>query len=1045
MIRRRATWRAEDGRREELETGRRCAGLRVTDTTCLLVRETYFDTASGLLGARGWSLCHGLEVGGEETLTLRRALEVDLQGVVTEQEWRVPLGGHGVYAHLEGDDVLARTLREHCEPWALRPQVALDVDEVSRGIRRRWWGGPSHRLRIRRCIAHSGKHTDAFVEYTVESVGPREPVLDDLAEELSTRLGTVPDARHVVEVVAGFAKRPSRSAEAAALAAPPAVAVLCVHEGRVGLVGEGTALLPFVVPGEGEPVAEEAVRRRSGEVPEGGLEFVGFADPGSNDAALELWLCHVSGAEALPHVDVWMPIMELLGRVGGTGLDDPTLVAALDLLLGSQAGIRLVSASARHAITCTDLPGSVTGGASVERLDSVLSVLDFHQRVLEMALDTEVPLLERARFLSIFSSNLDEFFVVQVGGLKTDVASSAGYGEKDARRRLLLQSISIRVRALVARQYACFEHEFVPGLASHGVRIVRWPDLSATERAPLERSFFDRIFPILTPRSLEISPGHPFPAIAPLEVALGVTLRAPGTEDAAYSLVTLPAELPRFLPVEGGASMIAVEEVVAGMACHLFPNCTVAETHAFRITRAGNVALDEEGVHSLLDAVEDSVVSRPFRPVIRMEVEEGMPGDLRLRLLQGMGSDPGTEGVWLDDADVYRIRGPLDLRGLVELTGLPVPGGVYPSFDPGPVFDGVRPVFSVLDERDVLVHHPFDDFRTSVGHFLREAAEDPDVLSVKLTLYRTGRDSPVIEALLAAAAAGKSVTVFVELKARFDEATNIEWTHRLRDAGVHVVYGLVGLKIHAKTALVVRREGSGVRRYVHIGTGNFNASAARFYTDIAILSSDPELGADVHDFFNQLTGTVGAPAMDYRRLWVSPSSLAPNLVERIGRLSRHAGEGGTARIRAKMNGLTDPELIAALYAASASGVEIDLIVRGLCTLRPGVRGMSERIRVRSILGRFLEHARIFHFQEGDEEEFLVGSADWRSRNLRRRVEVVAPVDAPDARLRLRRILDAELADPRAWVLRSDGVYERMAEGGVTAQSRFMEWVSGGAT
>jgi polyphosphate kinase len=483
-----------------------------------------------------------------------------------------------------------------------------------------------------------------------------------------------------------------------------------------------------------------------------------------------------------------------------------------------------------------------------------------------------------------------------------------------------------------------------------------------------------------------------------------------------------------------------VEDVVVANAQALFPAFALQEAHVFRVSRIGDVTMDEYGAGSFLATMADEVESRPYKPVVRLEVQGTMPREVRAHLLRELRAERGTESSVLSRADVFEVDGAIDLRGFSELADLDVEGCHWPPAEARQPVAADASMFDVLDAGDLLVFHPYDDFQNTVGRLLLQAARDPDVVSIRLTLYRTGKNSPVMDALLEALAAGKDVSVFVELKARFDEESNIDWTHRLSEAGAHVVYGIVGFKTHAKTALIVRKDRDGIRRYVHIGTGNYNAATARFYTDLGLMSSDPDLGADLNDFFNELTGSSGPPVKNFRRLLVAPNSLRQELKRLIDREIEHAEAGRPARIRAKMNGLSDKKIVRRLYRAAQAGVDIDLTVRAICTLVPGVPGLSEGIRVQSLLGRFLEHPRIYYFENAGQSEYYIGSADWRARNLRRRVEVVTPVDDPAARRSLQHILDVEAEDPRAWVLRPDGAYERKSGQGPTSQERFLaEW------
>ncbi len=521
-------------------------------------------------------------------------------------------------------------------------------------------------------------------------------------------------------------------------------------------------------------------------------------------------------------------------------------------------------------------------------------------------------------------------------------------------------------------------------------------------------------------------------------LALAVSLRRTDTDRSELGYVPIPSHLDRFLPVPGSTSLIAVEDVICANCDALFSAATIERAYPFRATRVGDVEINEDAGASLLVEVADEVEARRYKPVIRLEVDASTPREVRAYIVKAIRDDQAAEGATIMRSDLYEVPGLVDLTDIAEICDQQVEGGLFPPYTPEQPLDPARSIFDILSDGDVLIHHPFHDFHSTVGRFLTEAASDPDVMAIKLTLYRTGRRSPVMDALMNALEAGKDVSVFVELKARFDEESNIHWTHTLKEAGARVVYGVVGFKTHAKTALVIRKEGGGVRRYVHIGTGNYNAATARFYTDLGLMSADPDLGADLHDFFNELTGGAGPPQKQFRRLLVAPHSLVQGIERMIDREIDHAKAGRPARIQVKLNGLADRRVVKRLYRAAESGVDVDLIVRSICTLRPGVPGLSERVQVRSILGRFLEHSRIYYFENAGLSEYYLGSADWRARNLRRRVEVVTPVDDSAARAIMRRILDEQLSDPRAWVLRPDGAFERLRGAGPDSQHLMMQ-------
>jgi polyphosphate kinase len=551
-----------------------------------------------------------------------------------------------------------------------------------------------------------------------------------------------------------------------------------------------------------------------------------------------------------------------------------------------------------------------------------------------------------------------------------------------------------------------------------------------TSRALLQEQFQREIFPLVTPRAITVSPGFPVPVMPHLNPLIAVILHDGQTGPAHFAYLRLPDRIPRFLPVPDSNDLILLEEVVRNNLHLVYPDRRIEGAWLFRLTRAAELDLSDEDAGNLLQAIEESVGRRAVNPIVRVEVERTMPQPLRERLLWELRFERGADAGSVRERDMVEIDGMLDLRGLRELMGAPVPGGRYPPFEGRNPWASTADLWSMLRARDSLVHHPYERFADTTARFFSDAAEDPAVVAIRLTLYRIGERSPIVDALTRALERKKEVAIFVELKARFDETRNVGWVRRLEEAGATVVYGVVGLKNHAKVGLVLRREDEGLRHYVHIGTGNYNAATAKVYTDLSLFSADRELGADLQDLFNQLTGSSRGPTGTFRRIAVAPDGLLPWLLESIEREREHAVAGRPARIRAKVNGIADNEVVQALYRASGAGVTIELVVRGLCVLRPGMPEHSERIRVVSRLGRFLEHARIYHFANGGEERYYIGSADWRPRNLRRRVEVVTPVTDTAAQATLDGILTRELTDPGGWELRADGSYTRVEQSGV---------------
>lgn len=684
-----------------------------------------------------------------------------------------------------------------------------------------------------------------------------------------------------------------------------------------------------------------------------------------------------------------------------------------------------------------------------------LSWLEFNYRVLWEALDERTPLLERLKFTAIFSSNLDEFFMVRVAGLKRQLEAEVTKLTIDGRTPLQqLEDINKRLLPLVKQQVENFENNLKPQLATHGIHLMNYFDLHQEQRNYLHQYFEDNIFPVLTP--LAVDPSHPFPQMSNLSLNLAVLVKNPDTEDELFARVKVPKILPRFVTLPENLRQVEnsqnnsiwvgvpIEQVIAHNLEALFPGMNVQECHTFRLTRDADLAVQEDEADDLLLAIEQELRKRRVGgSAVRLEIHASTPNHIKQILMQGLE---------LEERDIYEIDGLLGLANLFVLTSLPLPDlkdQSWSSIIPPP-FDRFQEIkkakenddnnnvsqefFTMIQEADLMVHHPYNSFTSTVQEFITQASVDKNVLAIKMTLYRTSGDSPIIQALIDAAENGKQVVALVELKARFDEGNNIIWARKLEQAGVHVVYGLLGLKIHTKIVLVVRKEDDKIRRYVHIGTGNYNPKTAKLYTDLGLFSCREALGADLTDLFNFLTGYSKQKA--YRKLLVAPMTLRDRMIAMIEREAEHCRNGGTGRIVAKMNSIVDTPIIQALYKASQSGVKIDLIIRGMCSLRPGIQGVSENIRVISIIGRFLEHSRIFYFNNNGDDEIYIGSADWMGRNLSRRVEAVTPIEDPKLAKQLQEILGIMLADNRqAWDLQTDGTYiQRKPENSQQEQS-----------
>ncbi len=656
-------------------------------------------------------------------------------------------------------------------------------------------------------------------------------------------------------------------------------------------------------------------------------------------------------------------------------------------------------------------------------LDREISWLSFNQRVLELAEDPTMHLLERVNFVSIFSSNLDEFFMVRVAGLKRRIAAGLGVPSASGLSpQLVLDEISEEAHRLQLRHANLFKDVLEPLLRKEGIRLESWKDLNDAEKAELQAYFQAQIFPVLTP--LAVDPAHPFPYISGLSLNMAVMLRNPDGKDQ-FARLKVPPLLPRFVRIQGSATStspryIPLEEVIGQFLNQLFPGMEVLQHHTFRVTRNEDLEVDEDESENLLESLEKELLRRRFGPPVRLEVAV----DINPQVLELLVRELDVEA-----SDVYHLPAPLDLTGLFEVSGLKRAELHYPQHQVVTsrylthADDEKLDMFKVLREREVLVHHPYERFSTSTQAFLEQAAADPNVLAIKQTLYRTSGDSPIVDALIAAAEAGKQVLALVEIKARFDEQNNITWARKLEQAGVHVVYGIVGLKTHCKLSLVIRQEGTKLRRYCHIGTGNYNPKTARFYEDYGLLTSRESVGEDLTKLFNQLSGY--APDASFKSLLVSPNGVRDGLIARIDTEIENHQAGKPSGIKIKVNSLVDEKIIDALYRASVEGVPVDIFVRGMCSLKPGVPGLSESIRVRSVLGRYLEHSRAFAFVNAGDPRYYIGSADMMHRNLDRRVEALVNLVQPDHMQEIESLFELAMADSSAsWHLDSNGTWTR---------------------
>lgn len=1032
-------------------------GLRAGPVSHSFHRDVYLDTPDCAL--RNRKVACRLRIEAND----RRFLGLLMPGVAdTDEEgrWEAEVMALDPREAVLGDSEPARRLHALVDPADLRPWLQVETERWIRPARSGWFH-PRVRLFFLydHCIVRSGGLAREFQELGVRRVHAGGPSLERIARALEIEHGLRPTPYPKHERASALLHAVEGEALARALGSGRSVALLAEDEDRLAMLEVGSALRLPVARGSGEDAVRYLLRRTFGSAV-GDLALHGVAPGSSVRPAVEVWSARRirtdgegEGSEPIR----WLPLAEILGRVGEPGLRDPETLAALAVLARSSPqsaavalrvsswrteGERAAPVTGTHPVAGDDRSRDADREALHEHagypaehfLNAELSQIAFNLRVLELSEDRQVPLLERLRYLAIVSSNLDEFFAVRVGALKERTMLAPERHSPDGMTaEQELDAVAARIPDIVQRQQRCLD-ECLHGLRTRGLRLRRWGELTDKARERLRDHFRSELLPDLTPRTLTLSPGHPFPVMPDRVLSFALMLRDDRTGPFHFAYLRLPPHLRRFLSVGPPGEYIRLEEVVRSDLAALYPDRTVEQAWLFRVTRSADLDVEEEEAGDFLQAIEEEVARRSLNPPVRVEVEQGMPRTLRSLLLRELRFEQREDPTPLGEMDVYDIPGVMDLSTLSTLATLAETElgaearGQRLTFPPFVARDAVptgTPLWDTIQAGDQLLHHPYDAFRTSTQRFLEEAATDPQVTTIKMTLYRAGDVSPIVDALCRAAESGKDVAVFVELKARFDERRNIAAVERMEGSGVQVIYGVVGLKNHAKVTLIVRREDDGVHRYAHIGTGNYNAATARFYTDLGLLTADSAITADLTDLFNQLTGTSASPRGVFRRLLVAPATMLEGLCGLIAREEAHARAGRPARIRAQLNGLDEPEIIEALYRASGAGVRIELLVRGLCTLRPGLAGMSEQIQVRSVLGRFLEHARIYHFANGGEgDEYFIGSADWRRRNLRRRVEVAVPVRDPVLTDRLDRILTGGLTEPAGWDLDADGGYLR---------------------
>ncbi|MEX0891834.1 MAG: polyphosphate kinase 1 [Gemmatimonadota bacterium] len=998
-------------------------------------RIVYFDTRAGDLTRKRASV--RLRIRPDETQLLQ--VEVDApaareDGVLRRHaEADVPsLPAAELFA---GTSEPARMLRALVDPAHLKPAFELETVRQVRMAAPAAGGAETIRFSFDAVTVRKGNVSGELHELEVaikagEPVGSYDGLVEDIERAYGVHLtlaDTVARARRLLDqLMLDRLEQDVRGARE--------VAVVAYQGGRIALARNGKELRIPTGHGSGQDACRRVLRNVFGKA-YARIRLLGTSAGVEARPGLEVWL-----AEGLTHNDGecdWLPLDDVLERVGSPRLRDARTLAALHTIARSDLAVRAANGgepTARapaypifaRAVSKAKVDAMLEQPesekvASELLLNPELSRLSFDERILFMAEDEHTPLLERVRFLSMFGQRLDDFFMTRVAEFKQELAAKSTETTPDGLTAgEQLDVVRIRARQVARRAYRLLGDQLLPTLEANGIHVLGWQELGEEDRAHLRQNFTAKVEAVTTP--VIADPTHPFPHIRNLRPAIAATLRLPESRDEHFVAIELPSGLPRFVPLPDGRRFVPLEDIILASLPNLYPGLELVQANTFRVTRSGVIELQEEPAGGVLSAIEEEIERRPFGDVVRLEVQSTMPAAVRDRLLRELQYERPDVESNLSVADVHVVDGLVDLAALRELGALEVPALHFPAQEHYSPLEADRPVLDQIREGDVLLRFPEHSFDDTLERFMAEAAEDPDVVAMKITLYRTNPDSRLVRALADARSQGKDAFALVELKASFDERRNIEWARSLQNAGIHVVFSPANIKVHAKIALVVRREEDGLHRYVYIGTGNLNAATARAYTDVGLLSSRPELGEEVSAVFNLLTAYSGDRTFEH--LLVSPFTMRPRFLQLIEREIEHAKAGREAYIRAQMNGLADRRLIAALYRASHAGVRIDMAVREICCLRPGVPGLSENIRVVSVLGRFLQHSRIFYFHNAGEPEYFLGSADWRPRNLSKRVEVATPIIEPAHRAVLDEMLEGVLRHPEAWELTGDGTLVR---------------------
>jgi polyphosphate kinase len=1027
-MKRRAEYRFQAPDRETIE---RLAALSVADAEngVAMFRDVFYDTGAHDLESRGAIVRLRLAQDGAALLSVHVLERRGEDGIAHMRSDELEIGESALEAPFTADPAATRLVRALVEPARLQPVLELET------LRRVVPLGADTAIACDVITVRSGELSSDLFE--VELAGGDEEKLRAHARTLQEQHGLRPLLTETVTRARDLFAQLEVSRLEVAVRAAREVAVVVHDRGSIALVRRRDRLSVPSAAGFGPRACRRALRRAFGQGG-GRLRLLGVHGDVPGRPSVQVWLAEDVRADDSTDV-VWLPIDRALDRAALPGMRDARTLVALQVVARSNfkswapppGGVALAprgpGRSEPFELVLQRLEASdvafeqpATDVSPDLLLNMELSRLGFDERVLAIAEDHAVPLLERLRFLGMFGERRDDFFMSRVAHFKRLLARGSAERSMDGLTPAQqLDAIAIRAREMTHRAYELLNRRLLPELTAHGILIVRGLSLSEEDRAHLRNTYGAQLEALVIP--LAADPAHPFPHVRNLRPALAAIVRMhdDGTEQ--FIAVELPGELPRFVPLPGGRRFVPLEDVIESILPELYPGLEIVRAHTFRVTRSAQMDLAGEPL-DMLQLVEEEVTRRPFQEVVRLEVEHAMPPEMRYRLLREFQYELEEQLSMPGEQDVYTVGRLVDLASLKEIAAMEEPTLHFEPLEPRDPLDPERPVFDQIREQERLLHFPWDRFDRSVERFISEAAADDGVVSIRVTLYRTDRDSRIVAALREARARGKDVAVLLELKASFDEQRNIEWARELEQDGIRVSFSPVRFKVHAKIALVVRREENGLRRYAYIGTGNLNAATARSYVDLGLLTCDGELTREVGAVFNLLTGYSGGG--EIRRLIVAPFDMRRRLLQLIDREMQHAQQGRPAHIRIQLNGLADRRLIGALYRASQAGVRIEMMVREICALRPGVPGISDNITVVSVVGRLLQHSRILHVHNAGQDEYYIGSADWRPRNLNERVEVVTPITHPDHIAQLDRILHETLNDPGAWRLDSSGQHVR---------------------